>query len=106
METTQPITKTSRTIAVILLIALITALSSEFKIFPFEDEPFRFGLGSITFFFALIIGPLPLLLTGIPAGIIVVVFRAFLSFICFKCFVARTVTPSLPMPRYLFLQLV
>ena len=34
METTQPITKTSRTIAVILLIALITAISSEFKITP------------------------------------------------------------------------
>ena len=81
METTQPITKTSRTIAAILLIALITALSSEFKILPFEDAPFRFGLGSIAFFFALLIRPLPVLLTGIITGIIVVVFRAFLSFI-------------------------
>lgn len=76
---TQPIAKTSRTFLFIIMIALLTALGSEIKIMPFENAPFRFGLGSIIFFFALLIRPLPLITTGVITGLTVTVFRAIIG---------------------------
>ncbi|MEK4227871.1 ATP-binding protein [Solibacillus sp. FSL H8-0538] len=79
LETKQPISKSSRTLVIILFIALLTALGSELKIMPFEDAPFRFGLGSIIFFLALLIQPVPIIKTGIITGFTVVAFRALVD---------------------------
>ncbi|ATP38584.1 histidine kinase [Solibacillus sp. R5-41] len=75
METTQPLTKTIKTILIMLLIALLTAIGSEVKIMPFDNASFRFGLGSIIFFFALLVRPVPILSTGIITAITVITWR-------------------------------
>ncbi|MER1987964.1 MAG: ATP-binding protein [Solibacillus sp.] len=75
METTQSTVKRYRQFGFILLVALLTTCFGEIKILPFDDAPFRFGLGSIVFFLALLIQPLPILLTGFVTGITVVAFR-------------------------------
>lgn len=62
-----------------IFIALLTAIGSEVKIMPFENEPFRFGLGSIIFFFALLIRPLPIFSTGLITAITVVLVRTLLD---------------------------
>ena len=59
----------------IILIAFLTAISSEIKIMPFEEAPFRFGLGSIIFFLSILIRPVPIVKTGIVTAIIVLLFR-------------------------------
>lgn len=63
--------------AALLLIALLTAITSEIKIMPFEAVPsFRFGLGSIVFFLMNIIWPpQSVLRAGVMTGITVVCFR-------------------------------
>lgn len=62
----------------LLLIALLTAIASEFKVVPFNGEEFRFGLGSITFFLLILIRPpVSLVRAGIVTGITVVCFRLF-----------------------------
>lgn len=58
-----------------VIIALLTAIGSEVKIMPFDNAPFRFGLGSIIFFFALLIRPVPMLTTGIITAITVITWR-------------------------------
>lgn len=63
----------------LLVIAFSTAIASEIKVVPFENAPFRFGLGSIVFFLALLIKRVPILLTGITTGITVVLFRTLLD---------------------------
>ena len=75
LETTQPLTKITKTTLIMLAIALLTAIGSEVKIMPFDNAPFRFGLGSIIFFFALLIRPVPLLPTGIITAITVITWR-------------------------------
>lgn len=75
MEVTQSNTKRLRQFGMILLVALLTTFFGEVKILPFEDAPFRFGLGSIVFFLALLIQPLPILLTGLITGLTVITFR-------------------------------
>lgn len=75
LETTQPLTKITKTILIMLAIALLTAIGSEVKIMPFDNAPFRFGLGSIIFFFALLIRPVPILQTGILTAITVITWR-------------------------------
>lgn len=75
MDTTQFTEKHYRQITFVLLVAFLTALSSEVKILPFDNVPFRFGLGSIIFFLAFLIQPLPILFTGLATGITVVLFR-------------------------------
>src|SRR5690606_39480019 len=62
-----------------LLVGLLTAIGGEIKIIPFEEVPFRFGLGSIIFFFALLIRPLPIVSTGLLTALIVIVGRSFLD---------------------------
>ena len=56
-------------IAALLLTAILTAVAGEFKFIPFNGEAFRFSLGSITFFFLILIpaGRI-LLLTGLVTG--------------------------------------
>lgn len=54
-----------------IVIALATAISAEFKINPFNDDFFRIGLGVSTFlFFLLFIRHLPYIKTGIITGIL------------------------------------
>lgn len=64
----------------ILLIAAVTAISSEIKLSPFSGENFRFGLGSITFLLMLLIRPPKnYLMTGLVAAITVITFRTFIE---------------------------
>jgi two-component sensor histidine kinase len=79
METTI-LKKTSKLVSIMFLVALLTAFFSELKIMPFEDAPFRFGLGSIIFFFALLIRPLPIFATGLLTAFTVVGVRTILDF--------------------------
>lgn len=69
----------SNTVATIILLALLIAFSSEIKLMPFEDFPFRFGLGSMIFFLAVLIQPIPIIKFGFVTGITVVIFRVFLD---------------------------
>lgn len=63
---------------IMLLIALLTAITSEFKVVPFDGEAFRFGLGSVTFLLLILIwDPLSLIWTGVVTGTTVVCFRIF-----------------------------
>ncbi|SOC25677.1 hypothetical protein SAMN05880501_11923 [Ureibacillus xyleni] len=59
----------------IVLLALLIAIGSEVKLMPFEDFPFRFGLGSMIFFLAILIQPVPIIRFGVVTGFIVVLFR-------------------------------
>lgn len=65
----------------IMTIALLTAFVSEIKVMPFDNAPFRFGLGSIAFFLAILIKPVPIVLTGIVTGTTVVLFRAIIDLV-------------------------
>ncbi|TQR20062.1 ATP-binding protein [Psychrobacillus vulpis] len=61
-----------------LLIALVTSIISEVKVIPFDEESFRFGLGSITFFLLILIwSPASLIRTGFVTGLTVVCLRIF-----------------------------
>lgn len=66
-----------------LLMAFFTAIGGEIKFIPFEDGPFRFGLGSIIFFFALLIRPLPIITTGLLTGMVVIIGRSLLDFLIY-----------------------
>lgn len=60
----------------ILLIALLTAISSEIKLSPFSGENFRFGMGSIVFFLMLLIRlPKHYIATGFITALVVIGFR-------------------------------
>lgn len=60
----------------IILIAILTAISSEIKVAPFYGENFRFGLGSIMFLLLILIRPpYALIRAGIVTGLTVVLFR-------------------------------
>ncbi len=62
-----------------VLIAVLTAVGGEVKFIPFEEEPFRFGLGSIIFFLAAIIRPTSILKTGAVTASTVFLFRLLLD---------------------------
>lgn len=49
MEYMKALSKVNRCTIAILATALLTAIGSEIKIMPYEEAPFRFGLGSIIF---------------------------------------------------------
>lgn len=68
-------------IVFVFSIALATALISEIKIVPFGDESFRFGLGSIVFFFSILIFQRHIVLTGVVTAITIVSFRTALDLI-------------------------
>lgn len=71
--------KTTYPLGVILLIGLLTALSGELKVTPFDEMSLRFGFGSIVFFIAILMCKVPIVSTGIITGIIVWLFRTFLD---------------------------
>ena len=63
---------------VLILTAILTTVASEIKVIPFDEESFRFGLGSVTFFLLILIWtPVSLLRTGFVTGLTVVGFRLF-----------------------------
>ena len=76
--------KMAKLVSIMFFVALLTAFFSELKIMPFENAPFRFGLGSIIFFFALLIRPLPIFPTGIITAFTVVVVRTILDVVIDK----------------------
>jgi len=64
----------------IVIIATLTATSSEIKLLPFEHMDFRFGLGSIIFLLLLLIRPTERVIrTGIVTGLVVVCVRTGLD---------------------------
>ena len=65
----------------IISIAVLTAISSEIKISPFDDTAFRFGLGSIVFFLCTLLKPTPLVLTGIATSTVTTILRIMLDYI-------------------------
>ncbi|MEI4771215.1 ATP-binding protein [Psychrobacillus sp. FJAT-51614] len=63
-------------IIIVIFTAILTTIASEIKVVPFEEEAFRFGLGSVTFFLLILIWtPVSYLRTGLVTGITVVCFR-------------------------------
>ena len=84
MERIIKISKAPSSMATILLIAVLTAVGSEIKIMPFDGAPFRFGLGSIIFFLAILIRPVPIIRTGIITACTVLVFRTLTDFLLYK----------------------
>ncbi|MEK4626688.1 ATP-binding protein [Solibacillus sp. FSL R7-0682] len=92
METTHSRTKATKMVFVMLVIALLTAIGSEVKIMPFENIPFRFGLGSIIFFFALLIRPLPIFFTGLITASTVILWRSLLDVLLYNdAFIAQLI---------------
>lgn len=75
MERFSKITNSSNSYLPIILIAILTAIGGEVKFTPFEEAPFRFGLGSIIFFLAAIARPGFIIKTGIITAITVFLFR-------------------------------
>ncbi|WP_029053990.1 sensor histidine kinase [Sporosarcina ureae] len=60
----------------IAFIAILTALTGELKVMPFDGEMFRFALGGILFFLLILIyPPVSILRTGFVTAVTVVVFR-------------------------------
>lgn len=79
LKATRPFTNTTKHIVVMLFIAFLTAVSSEIKIMPFDHATFRFGLGSVVFFLALLVRSVPIIPTGILTAIIVIIWRTVLN---------------------------
>ena len=79
MEATQPRMKKTKSFIFIVLVALLTAIGSEIKVIPFDNMPFRFGLGTVIFFFALLIRPLPIVWTGIITSVFIIIERSLLD---------------------------
>lgn len=79
-----------------LFVALLTAIGSEVKIMPFENIPFRFGLGSIIFFFALLIKPLPTISTGILTAVTVIIWRSVLDLVLYDLSFSSQISEHLP----------
>ncbi|MGM9948990.1 MAG: ATP-binding protein [Lysinibacillus sp.] len=86
MERFIKITTSPNSFLVMILIALLTAVGGEVKFIPFEEEPFRFGLGSIIFFLAAIVRPASILKTGAVTAITVFLFRLSLDFFIYDAF--------------------
>ncbi|PIC86946.1 ATP-binding protein [Sporosarcina sp. P20a] len=60
----------------IAFIAILTALTGELKVMPFDGEMFRFALGGIVFFLLILIyPPVSILRTGFVTAVTVVIFR-------------------------------
>lgn len=82
MERIQRHTKTSNITVVVsmIIIGLLTAISGEIKVTPFDDMSLRFGFGSTIFFLALLVRNVPILQTGFITAIIVWLFRTSVTF--------------------------
>lgn len=88
--------KQARTIITIIVVALLTAFGSEIKLMPFEDAPFRFGLGSVIFLLALLTQKIPVIKTGIITAFTVVNFRVILDFVFFSKSLQQSTIDHLP----------
>ena len=67
-------------ITALVLTAVLTAVVGEIKVIPFSGEVFRFGLGSIVFFFLFLIRPpASPIRTGFVTGLTVVCFRLIMD---------------------------
>lgn len=75
------LTKHSTSLSWIFWIAVLTAISSEIKISPFDDTAFRFGLGSIVFFLCTLLKSTPLISAGIAASTVTITLRVVLDYI-------------------------
>lgn len=83
MERVLVYSKSPYTLGTILLIGFLTAVSGELKVTPFDEMSLRFGFGSIVFFIAVLMRPVPFVLTGIMTGIFVWLFRTVLDTVQF-----------------------
>lgn len=89
---------------VLILTALLTAITSEIKVVPFEGEVFRFGLGSITFFLLILIWPpVSLIRTGVITGITVICFRLFEDIVFKEALVSTSLISHLPTFLFYFI---
>ncbi len=66
-------------IGTIFIIAILTAIMGEFKIYPIESSVFRFGLGSITFFLLILLINVPVFFTGLITALFLLLFRTFID---------------------------
>lgn len=80
----------------IISVAIVTALAGEVKVIPFNGAPFRFGLGAVLFLLAVLILPLPLFLTGLVTGTVVVLFRTLLDVFLFDGALTASVISHIP----------
>ena len=84
MERIIKISKSPSSFWAIILIAFLTAIGSEIKIMPFDEAPFRFGLGSIIFFLSILVRPVPIVKTGIVTALTVLFFRTGLDCLIYE----------------------
>ena len=96
MEGKNQILKNHHQTIMILIISLLTAIGSEVKVMPYEDAPFRLGLGSIIFFLSVLIRPVPLIPIGFITGFTVVVFRERLDQLIFGGDISQYIVQHLP----------
>ncbi|MEK4698023.1 ATP-binding protein [Solibacillus sp. FSL R7-0668] len=96
METIPSRTKVTKTLFFIMLVALFTSIGGEIKMIPFENMPFRFGLGTVIFFFALLIRPLPIVWTGIITSIFVIMERSIIDMLLYDASFTAQLLEHLP----------
>lgn len=87
----------------IFSIALLTAISGEIKISPFDDTAFRFGLGSIVFFLCTLLKPTPLILAGIATSTVTIIFRVTLDYIQLDLSMSESLLSHLPAATFYLL---
>ena len=88
----------------LIFTVLLTAISSEFKVIPFDGEAFRFGLGSMTFFLLILIHPpRSLIRTGVVTGITVVCFRLLEDIVIGEAVVWGSLKSHLPAFLFYFI---
>ncbi|WP_342462992.1 ATP-binding protein [Ureibacillus sp. FSL K6-8385] len=80
----------------IFIVAIITAVASEVKVIPFEGAPFRFGLGTVMFFLAALISPLPLIYAGFATGMVIALFRTMLDVFIYESAFTSSLISHLP----------
>ena len=86
------------------LSSYLATITSEIKVVPFNDEAFRFGLGSVTFFLLILIcTPVYLIRTGIITGTTVVCFRIFEDIVLNEVVLLTSLKIHLPAFSFYFL---
>lgn len=102
MKYMKALSKVNGSTIAIIATALLTAIGSEIKIMPYEQAPFRFGLGSIIFFIAVLIRTVPIITTGIITGFTVVLFRSLLDSLLYKQFFINAFIEHFPAAFFYF----
>lgn len=86
------------------LTVLLTVIASEIKVIPFIGEDFRFALGTITFFFLILIRPpASLLTTGLIIGVSVTAVRVVSDLLFHTDSLGASVMNHLPAGLFYFL---